>query len=72
VVKRLLGAVQDLNIPHERSSAGNTVSVSVGVACGQPSSAGIAADLLASADVQLYAAKRQGRARYSAVMHKTV
>lgn len=69
VVNRLLSAVQELNIPHERSSAASTVSVSVGVACGQPNKEWFATDLLASADLQLYAAKHQGRARHCAMMH---
>ena len=79
VAHRVLDAVEALGIPHEMSSTARHVTVSIGVACYDRDSAcwvepsadsrfesmmpHAASDLLKSADVALYLAKRNGRAQ---------
>jgi diguanylate cyclase (GGDEF)-like protein len=53
-------AIQDLGMPHA-TSAYQTVTVSVGVACATPSDAQEPKDLIEAADAALYAAKHRGR-----------
>jgi diguanylate cyclase (GGDEF)-like protein len=67
VAQRILDAVAGLAIPHAASSAGTTVSVSIGAAyfhCAAPASP---AELIRVADEQLYRAKKTGRARICAM-----
>ncbi|WP_019141312.1 GGDEF domain-containing protein [Noviherbaspirillum massiliense] len=53
--------VQQLGIPHERSSAAKVVTVSIGVAFAMPGLGRSTQDLLTAADVALYKAKQRGR-----------
>jgi diguanylate cyclase (GGDEF)-like protein len=53
-------AIQDLGMPHS-TSAYQTVTVSVGVACTTASDAQAPKDLIEAADAALYAAKHRGR-----------
>ncbi len=55
--------VVGLGIEHASSSAGSTVSISVGAACVRPGEGESAASLQAAADKALYRAKREGRNR---------
>ena len=63
MAERLRLAVERLNIPHSASLVSGTVTVSLGLACAQPRTGLVAADLLQTADTALYAAKQAGRAR---------
>ncbi|PTT82306.1 diguanylate cyclase response regulator [Pelomonas sp. HMWF004] len=73
VAERLLQAVLDLRLPHERGVVDGIVSISVGVACSDetpfsPDDLGCAsqvrsAELMLRADRALYLAKQHGRAR---------
>lgn len=62
VAERMRAAVQKLGIPHAHSSAGEVVTISVGVACVQPSG-GDAGAIVRLADAALYRAKEAGRNR---------
>jgi diguanylate cyclase (GGDEF)-like protein len=61
--ERLRAAVAALCIPHASSPTAPWVTVSIGVACTQPTREGLPSDLIAAADRQLFAAKGQGRNR---------
>ncbi len=60
IAERVRGAIEALAIPHEASSAGNVVTVSVGVMAGGAADYTVES-LLAEADAALYQAKRNGR-----------
>lgn len=62
--RRLMAEVDALALPHPRSSAGRTVTVSVGVAVTRPAGAADRQGLVVRADAALYAAKHAGRHRY--------
>ena len=65
VAKRILAAVRELAIPHRVSPAGETVTVSLGVATTVPGEASYDGDMLVrTADNALYRAKEAGRNRY--------
>jgi diguanylate cyclase (GGDEF)-like protein len=56
--------VEDKGVAHATSRTGaGVVTVSVGVACGEPSMAMVSDTLLTAADKALYEAKTQGRNR---------
>ncbi|MGC9525679.1 MAG: diguanylate cyclase domain-containing protein [Limnospira sp.] len=57
-----------LSIPHKTSTVGNSVTLSLGIACQVPDSEKRPTDLIADADVALYEAKKGGRDRY--VIHE--
>jgi len=57
----LCQAVRDLAIPHQTSSCGTTVSVSLGVSCVVPHHGLTPDDVLRHADTLLYRAKHAGR-----------
>ena len=59
-------AVSQRAIPHIQSSAADHVTVSLGVATATCDAAGMAANIVALADQQLYAAKQGGRNRHCA------
>ena len=61
LAERLLAAVAALTIRHEKSLAGDVLSISAGVATVTPSAKHNAGQLIAAADEQLYAAKHAGR-----------
>lgn len=73
VAERLLQAVLDLRLPHERGVVDGIVSISIGVACSDEtpvSDGGLASapdvrasELMLRADQALYLAKQHGRAR---------
>ena len=60
VAERLRRAIAALGIPHEGCGRGAVVTASFGVTTASVSATGLA-DLIAAADVALYAAKRNGR-----------
>jgi len=62
-LRRLLDAIRRLAIPHERSSVGPLLSVSVGALELVPQEGHAVADALTEVDTLLYAAKRDGRNR---------
>ena len=61
--EKLRARVEALRIPHERSTAADVVTVSVGVATCVPTAGAPSGALFAEADLALYAAKRGGRNR---------
>jgi diguanylate cyclase (GGDEF)-like protein len=56
-------AVHDLNVPHPRSSAGDRVTISLGVATGDTVWPHDPRELITAADQALYQAKHEGRNR---------
>jgi diguanylate cyclase (GGDEF)-like protein len=62
-LRRLLGAIRSLGIPHRASSAGEFVTASVGAVEVVPDGSLTAVQALERADQQLYAAKKEGRNR---------
>jgi diguanylate cyclase (GGDEF)-like protein/PAS domain S-box-containing protein len=64
IAEQIHDAVKVLAIPHESSSVGPIVSISLGIASLVPTAVRSPADLIARADRALYAAKQQGRDRY--------
>ncbi|SFG64007.1 response regulator receiver modulated diguanylate cyclase [Duganella sp. CF458] len=64
VAERILASVRDLAIPHRMSSAGDTVTVSLGVATLMPDQGGAPETLVRCADDALYRAKNDGRNRF--------
>ena len=63
VAENIRQGVMDLNIPHEKSSAAQVVTISVGVLTTHCYKDGAAMDLLIRADEELYKAKSKGRNR---------
>jgi diguanylate cyclase (GGDEF)-like protein len=64
VARRILDALTELAIPHEKSSVSDWVTVSIGVGYfNRVPRKGDGRDLLAAADLALYAAKGAGRAQ---------
>ncbi len=63
VAERIREAVTALALPHGHSEVAPQVTVSIGVASLDPTSAGPPAQLIAAADAALYEAKRSGRNR---------
>lgn len=73
VAKKLLAEVESLKIPHEKSSVGKHVTISIGVAsCQVESKECDFSDLLKIADDMLYAAKEQGRNRVVSQFQKKI
>jgi diguanylate cyclase (GGDEF)-like protein len=68
VAERLQQAVTSLQLTHEYSSAGQIVSLSMGLAWCQPDSSFRPEQLIAAADEALYSAKDAGRDGYSEVV----
>ncbi|MES2017240.1 MAG: diguanylate cyclase [Pseudomonadota bacterium] len=64
VAGKVLEEIAFMGIPHERSSAGPWVTVSMGVASMMPSERHEASILVRAADARLYEAKAGGRNRY--------
>ena len=62
-MERLRGAIQDLAIPHASRRPPGVVTLSIGVAEWDPDQNETPAQVLAAADVALYAAKQHGRNR---------
>jgi len=59
--KRIMKAIQDLGLPHEKSQVADYVTVSIGVASSSPQIKEKALDLIEMADKALYEAKGNGR-----------
>ncbi len=66
VAETLRAAVEALDIPHERSSAGPRVTISLGVASRVPTAGMEPSSLAQAADEALYASKKAGRNRATA------
>ena len=62
---RLLENVRNLNIPHEMSDAGKTVTISIGVTAGAVMHTQVGSDYVKRADELLYESKHNGRDRYT-------
>ena len=71
VAEGIRAAIEALNIPHAKSSAGSYVTVSLGVACMVPALDKDPAALLKTADEQLYAAKACGRNQVKGIAVET-
>ncbi len=65
VAERIQSALASLSIPHEASDTSPVVTVSMGLAWAEPSSADSMESLIEAADEALYAAKSGGRNRFS-------
>ena len=65
IAERIQKAIRELHIPHARSLVSDRVSVSLGIATMVPTRKSSSAELIGQADRSLYAAKQQGRDRYS-------
>lgn len=72
VAERILAQVQQLQIPHQASSIGKYITISLGVATVIPAQEASQTVLLEVADRLLYQAKRQGRNTYSVLDCNTV
>ncbi|GEM46943.1 diguanylate cyclase domain-containing protein [Deinococcus cellulosilyticus] len=64
VAERIQQELQGLQIPHEGSDVSPFVTLSLGVTSQVPTCASSAEELVKTADLLLYEAKRQGRARW--------
>jgi diguanylate cyclase (GGDEF)-like protein/PAS domain S-box-containing protein len=64
VAENVLKNMMEAQIPHEYSEAGEYISVSIGVATVVPQQGVDYGELVRIADLQLYRAKHQGKARY--------
>ncbi|MFM2486583.1 sensor domain-containing diguanylate cyclase [Celerinatantimonas yamalensis] len=72
IAKRLLAQTEDLAIIHEYSQVTERLTISIGVACASSYGNYQPADLLQTADLCLYQAKREGRNTYRASQLKNV
>jgi diguanylate cyclase (GGDEF)-like protein len=63
VARRMRAEIETLAIPHERSTAAESLTVSVGAACVRPVPGRHLEGLIQLADEALYTAKHQGRNR---------
>ncbi len=68
VAERLKQAIDHLNITHDYSNASNIVTVSMGLAWGEPDKSYLPTEMIAAADEALYSAKDAGRNRRSEVV----
>ncbi len=68
VAERIEHVVRSLQLPHADSDTAAVVTLSIGLALGQPGSDADPAALLALADAQLYRAKHTGRGRVCAAV----
>ena len=67
VAERMLENVRALNIPHNRSTAADCVTISVGVTAGNVLYLQNGSDFIKRADEALYTSKQNGRNRYTYV-----
>ncbi|MCJ8337401.1 MAG: diguanylate cyclase [Pseudomonadales bacterium] len=65
MAEKLRVCVEQLALPHNYSNTSNLVTVSLGLATFKPADGHSGIDLLKAADVALYAAKDQGRNRFT-------
>ena len=63
MAEELQNNIVRLKIPHEQSSVGDQLTVSMGIASGIPGQESEKQSLLAAADSALYVAKTEGRNR---------
>lgn len=63
LAEKICKAIENLEIKHEKSSIGEYVTVSIGVASVVPSKDTLSSDIISIADKALYNAKREGRNR---------
>lgn len=63
VAEQLRSEIDGLRIPHEHSSVGDTLTVSIGIAAGVPQQGGDPRQIVAAAESALYVAKSEGRNR---------
>src|SRR5690554_273877 len=64
LAERILQAVRERQLPHEKSSCAHYLTISAGVATCVPAVQAHPASLVAAADAALYQAKREGRDRW--------
>lgn len=65
VAERLLAAIQEKRMPHEKSDAADYVTISIGGVTGLVKHTHTADDFIKSADEMLYKSKRSGRNQYN-------
>jgi diguanylate cyclase (GGDEF)-like protein len=65
VADKILGNIRNLGIPHEKNTAADCVTVSIGVTTGAVSHTQTGDDYVKKADEILYASKQNGRNRYT-------
>lgn len=61
--ENLRARVEEIGLPHPRSEAASVVTISIGLASGQPKELGRAEEFLSLVDARLYRAKTEGRNR---------
>jgi len=66
VAEKILTAVRDLKIPHEKNDSGNGIAtISIGITTGNSKVSQDSSDYLKKADDALYLSKENGRNRYT-------
>jgi diguanylate cyclase (GGDEF)-like protein len=65
IAEKMLEGIRSCKIPHEKSSAADCVTFSIGVATGTAASPYAAEDFIRRADEMMYVSKKSGRNRYS-------
>jgi len=63
IVEMIIQAIADLKIPHEASKVSSFITISAGISVCIPQLDTTTKELIQSADLALYEAKSQGRAR---------
>lgn len=64
LAQHIQNAIAHLQLPHGDSRVSQWLTLSLGVACTIPSALVLSSSLIAAADLALYQAKQEGRARY--------
>ncbi|MBN2866228.1 MAG: GGDEF domain-containing protein [Thiotrichales bacterium] len=72
IAQKILEAVQNLNIAHQKSTVSEVLTISVGSCTFVPTQAMQSSELFQCADQQLYLAKQSGRNQYQAKSENTV
>ena len=65
IAAKLLENIRQCNLPHEKSDAGNSVTISIGITTGNVKYMQCGSDYVKQADKMLYISKQSGRNRYT-------